>query len=89
MIGVPSYRSCNAHKISCDDATPYRRIVAMILLRAIWDLQLKPCSYSPTEDLMDARGFLMSDQAAHLASLIGFDLRMALQRRGLEHERPA
>lgn len=83
MIGVPSYRSCNAHKISCDDDQPYRRIVAMILLRAVFDLDLLP-SYNT-----DAHDFLMSDKAAHLAGLIGFDLRSALQRRGLEHERPA
>ena len=89
MIGVPSYRSCNAHKISCDDDQPYRRIVAMILIRAVFDLDLLPSMHNPEHELDDARDFLMSDKAAHLASLIGFDLRRALQRRGLEHERPA
>jgi hypothetical protein len=52
----------------------------MILLRAVFDLDLSPSYKNP------ARDFLMSDKAAHLASLIGFDLWRAIQRRGFEHE---
>jgi len=83
VIGIPSYRTCNAHKISCDDDQPYRRIVAMILLRAVYDLNLAPSMHNPENELADAHDFLMSDEAAHLASFIGFDLRRAIQRRGL------
>ena len=79
----PSYRSCKTQRIHADEDTPYRRIAAMILIRAVFDLQLKPSEHNPAKDLMDARDFLMSDNAAHLASLIGFDLRRAIQRRGL------
>ena len=71
-----------------DEYTPWQRLAAAIVIRAINDLGVQQSHHNPAEDLDAAREFLLSDAARDLVEALGMDLRRGLERLGIVRGQP-